>query len=128
MIELIRFLLLFCVDIALWSTNGSEVDVFLKKSQIDDVRQVLNDNHIHYSVLIEDMQTQIEKENPPQHEIEALQNRNGKSKFIKFCHKFIANHKRHQTHDFTTAHNKMTLSFGFYVKQNRPSHTNKLNK
>lgn len=51
--------------------------MFLKKSQVDDVRKVLNENNVHYSVLIEDMQQQIERENPPQHEIEALQNRNG---------------------------------------------------
>lgn len=67
----------FYLDVALWSTNGTEVDVFLKKSAVDGVRQVLKENNIPYSVLIEDMQTQIEHENPPIEEIEALQNRNG---------------------------------------------------
>lgn len=62
---------------ALWSTNGSEVDVFMKKDAVDGVRQVLTDNKIGYTVLIADMQKQIETENPPQEEIEALQNRNG---------------------------------------------------
>lgn len=49
----------------------------MKKSAIDGVRKVLEDNHIRYSVLVDDMQKQIEQENPPQFEIEALQNRNG---------------------------------------------------
>lgn len=62
---------------ALWSTNGTEVDVFLKKDAVDGVRQVLKDNQIGYTVLIDDMQKQIENENPPQEEIEELQNRNG---------------------------------------------------
>ena len=65
------------LDVALWSTNGTEVDVFLKKDAVDGVRQVLKDNQIGYTVLIDDMQKQIENENPPQEEIEALQNRNG---------------------------------------------------
>lgn len=67
----------FYLDVALWSTNGTEVDVFLKKSSVDGVRQVLKENNIRYSVLIEDMQRQIEHENPPIEEIEEFQNRNG---------------------------------------------------
>lgn len=69
----------FClpIDVALWSTNGSEVDMFVKKPVIDEVRQVLQDNNINFTVLIDDMQRQIETENPPQSEIELLQNRNG---------------------------------------------------
>lgn len=49
----------------------------MKKDAVDGVRQVLTDNKIGYTVLIADMQRQIETENPPQEEIEALQNRNG---------------------------------------------------
>lgn len=62
---------------ALWSTNGTEVDVFVKKSVIDDVRKVLQNHNVNYTILIEDMQRQIEIENPPQEQIEELQNRNG---------------------------------------------------
>lgn len=63
---------------ALWSiNNATEVDMFLKKSAVDGVRQVLKENNIQYTVLVEDMQRQIEQENPPQSEIEQLQNRNG---------------------------------------------------
>lgn len=65
------------LDVALWSTNGSDVDVFLKRDAVEGVRQILDENHIGYSVIIEDMQKQIETENPPQEEIEAFQNRNG---------------------------------------------------
>lgn len=71
--------MIICVylDVALWSSNGTEVDMFLKKSAVDGVRRVLDANNIRYSILIEDMQKQIECENPPIEEIEALQNRNG---------------------------------------------------
>lgn len=62
---------------ALWSTNGSEVDMFIKKPVVEDVRRVLEEHNINYTVLVDDMQRQIETENPPQSEIEALQNRNG---------------------------------------------------
>lgn len=60
-----------------WSSNGSQVDMFVKKPVIDDVREALQSKKIDYTVLIEDMQQQINEENPPQYEIEALQNRNG---------------------------------------------------
>lgn len=62
---------------ALWSINGTEVDMFLKQSAVEGVRQVLKENDIPYTVLVADMQRQIEEENPPQSEIEQLQNRNG---------------------------------------------------
>ena len=62
---------------ALWSINGTEVDMFVKKSAVEGVRQVLKENNIPYTVLVEDMQKQSESENPPQSEIELLQNRNG---------------------------------------------------
>lgn len=71
--------MIICVysDVAFWSSNGTEVDMFLKRSAVDGVRGVLDANNIRYSILIEDMQKQIERENPPIEEIEALQNRNG---------------------------------------------------
>lgn len=51
--------------------------MFLKQSAVEGVRQVLKENDIPYTVLVADMQRQIEEENPPQSEIEQLQNRNG---------------------------------------------------
>lgn len=51
--------------------------MFVRKSAVQDVRQVLKDNNIPYKVLVADMQQQIEDENPPQSVIEELQNRNG---------------------------------------------------
>lgn len=65
------------IDVALWSINGTEVDMFLKQSAVEGVRQVLSENNIAYTVLVADMQRHIEEENPPQSEIELLQNRNG---------------------------------------------------
>lgn len=51
--------------------------MFLKKSQIDKVGQRLNEANIQYNIVVEDYQKEIEQENPPQEEIEMLQNRNG---------------------------------------------------
>lgn len=68
-------------DFSIWGTNGSAIDVFLKKSQIDEVGQRLNEANIQYNIVVEDYQKEIEQENPPQEEIELLQNRNGM--FIK---------------------------------------------
>lgn len=65
------------IDISLWSINGTEVDMFVRKSAVEGVTQILKENNIRYTVLVADMQRQIEEENPPQSEIEQLQNRNG---------------------------------------------------
>lgn len=65
------------IDFSIWGTNGSAIDVFLKKSQIDEVGQRLNEANIQYNVVVQDYQKEIEQENPPQEEIEQLQNRNG---------------------------------------------------
>lgn len=51
--------------------------MFVRRSAVEGVTQVLKENNIRYTVLVEDMQRQIEEENPPQSEIEQLQNRNG---------------------------------------------------
>lgn len=64
-------------DVSLWSINGTEIDMFVRRSAVEGVRQELKENNVPYTVLVEDMQRQIEEENPPQSEIEQLQNRNG---------------------------------------------------
>lgn len=51
--------------------------MFVRKSAVEGVRRVLKEHDIPYTVLVDDMQRQIEEENPPQSEIEQLQNRNG---------------------------------------------------
>lgn len=51
--------------------------MFVRRSAVEGARQVLKENNIRYTVLVADMQRQIEEENPPQSEIELLQNRNG---------------------------------------------------
>lgn len=67
-------------DIAVWNSNGSTVDVFLKKSAIDNgAAEFLNKAAVRYSVVIENMQKEIDNENPPQDEIEQLQDRKGNS-------------------------------------------------
>lgn len=67
------------IEFSIWGTNGSAIDVFLKKSQVDEVGQRLHEANIPYNVVVEDYQNAIEQENPPQEEIELLQNRNGMS-------------------------------------------------
>lgn len=49
----------------LWAGNRTATDVFLKQSVINQVRQVLEDNNIQYSVQIEDLQQLIELEATP---------------------------------------------------------------
>lgn len=51
--------------------------MFVRRSAVEDAARVLKENNIRYTVLVADMQRQIEEENPPQSEIEQLQNRNG---------------------------------------------------
>lgn len=62
---------------ALWSTNGSTVDMFLKKPAVDGVGRILNEANVSYSIIIDDYQKQIEQENPTPEEIEEFQDRNG---------------------------------------------------
>lgn len=67
----------------MWGLHGSKngttasVDVFLKKPSVIGARKLLDDAHVHYDVVIEDLQKAIETENPPKEEIEQLQNRKG---------------------------------------------------
>lgn len=68
-------------DVSLWSTNGSTVDLFLRKSAIDGgVSRILSDANVRYSVIIDDMQRQIDDANPTlaPEDAQYLQNRNGK--------------------------------------------------
>lgn len=62
----------------MWNTNGSYVDLFLKEISVSGAGQLLRDANVPYSVLIENMQYEIENENPSKEEIEKLQNRQGK--------------------------------------------------
>lgn len=62
----------------MWNTNGTVVDLFLKESVISGARKLLSDSNVHFDIVINDIQRNIEKENPPKEVIEQLQNRKGK--------------------------------------------------
>lgn len=51
--------------------------MILKKSAIDVVRKLFQENNISYAIVIKDMQKLIEQENPPPGKIMQLQKRNG---------------------------------------------------
>lgn len=74
----------FFPDASEWNTQPSTVDLLLTSKSIIDARQLLNDANISYSVLIEDLQKDIENENPPKAQIEMLQNRKGKLFLVFF--------------------------------------------
>lgn len=65
------------IDVTIWSTKGNEINMILKKSAIDVVRKLLQENNISYAVVIKDMQKLIEQENPAPGKIMQLQKRNG---------------------------------------------------
>ncbi|XP_031621115.1 carboxypeptidase B-like [Contarinia nasturtii] len=66
-------------DVSFWSTSHAEADMFLKKSAIESVRQILNKNNIEYSVRVDDMQKRIEEESSQLYGEESLYGNNNKS-------------------------------------------------
>lgn len=62
----------------MWNVNETSVDLFLQQSAVSGAGRTLQEANVTYSILIEDLQQEIESENPPQDEIEQLQNRKGK--------------------------------------------------
>lgn len=62
----------------MWNVNETSVDLFLKRASVDGARVALQAANVTYSILINDVQKEIETENPPQEQIEQLQNRKGK--------------------------------------------------
>lgn len=63
----------------MWNVNDTSVDLFLKRSALDGADRALNAANVSYSILIADLQSEIEAENPPKDQIEQLQNRKGMS-------------------------------------------------
>lgn len=59
---IIFFVSVRLADVSLWRTSGSTADVFMKKSAIETVRELLEENNVQYEVLVEDMQKQIDLE------------------------------------------------------------------
>lgn len=61
----------------MWNVNETSVDLFLKQSAVNGATNALRAANVSYSILINDVQKEIEAENPPKEEIEQLQNRKG---------------------------------------------------
>lgn len=61
----------------MWNVNETSVDLFLQRSALDGASRALSAANVTYSILIDDVQREIEAENPPHEEIEQLQNRKG---------------------------------------------------
>lgn len=66
----------------MWNTNGTSVDLLLKSPSIMGATRLLADANISYSVVINDLQKDIEAENPSKDIIQQLQNRKGKLRII----------------------------------------------
>lgn len=63
----------------MWSTNGSTVDLFVRKTAVEGgVGKILDAANVRYSIVIDDLQKQIETANPPLDDIQYSENRNGK--------------------------------------------------
>lgn len=64
---------------ALWNTNGTSVDLLLKQPSLSAATRLMAAANVSYAVLIDDLQRDIEAENPPAEVIQQLQNRKGKA-------------------------------------------------
>lgn len=64
-------------DVALWNTNGTSVDLLLRQAALSGADRLMADANVSYAVLIDDLQRNIEAENPPAEVIHQLQNRKG---------------------------------------------------
>lgn len=64
-------------DLTIWGIVDTKIEVFIPKSAIDGASQRLNEANVKYEVITNDYQRMIDEENPPQEEIEYLQNQNG---------------------------------------------------
>lgn len=64
--------------ISTWGTNGTTIDILVQPHAIQNVTNALKRENIPFDVIIEDLQTRINQENPPldENEIE-LQDRRG---------------------------------------------------
>lgn len=65
-------------DVAIWNSKGQTADLFVKKAAVDGgAAAILDSANVTYSVIIEDMQKEIDAENPRMEEIAQLQDRKG---------------------------------------------------
>lgn len=65
-------------DISAWGGNLLAIDILVKPSSLDMVKNDFKNSKIDYKILIPDLQRAIEEENPPiTDELEELANRQG---------------------------------------------------
>jgi hypothetical protein len=78
-------------QVAMWNlqmanTTSPYVDMFVKKSMVDDATNFLHKSNVPFEVVINDVQEVIDKQNPPLDDMELWQNRNGMIKTNKTQH------------------------------------------
>lgn len=67
-------------EVAIWNTNGPTADVFVKRpALLSGAADFLTKSNVSYTIVVEDMQHEIETENPTKSEHEELQYRKGKN-------------------------------------------------
>lgn len=70
-------------DVTLWSSNGTSVDMLLKQPSLMGATRLLSGANVSYAILIDDLQRNIDEENPPPDVIQQLQNRKGELSGLK---------------------------------------------
>lgn len=68
----------FLGETSVWSLNATSADLFLKRSAIENIRQQFTNQNIRYSVLINNVQTEIDAGNQKPPNDPGYQNRSGK--------------------------------------------------
>lgn len=63
--------------------RDDSIDVLVKPESISAVKSILKESNVDFDVVIDNLQTAIDQENPKEDDDE-LENRNGKSKFVRF--------------------------------------------
>lgn len=74
--------MLFITGHALWNANGTSVDMLLKQPEVQGATKLLAGANVRYNVIIDDLQREIDEENPEPSVTEQLQFRQGKNQFV----------------------------------------------
>lgn len=64
-------------EAAMWNLQSESVDMFLKKSLVNEAKSFLKSANVNFDVIIDDVQNAIDAENPPKDQLDLWQNRNG---------------------------------------------------
>lgn len=73
----------------MWGGNATIIDILVRDSSVEKVKQKLEESKIRYEVIIEDLQKAIDEENPPIEESEDLDDRKGKRKKLEVFSQLI---------------------------------------